>query len=91
METNIIGVKYEDKFIPRTFGGKSYSYFTEIKVSVGDIVKAPTQNGTSIARVSKINVPDNEIQEIRPYMKTITKKINRDRYLKFAEILEEVA
>lgn len=91
METNIIGVKYEDKFIPRTFGGKSYSYFTEIKVSVGDIVKAPTQNGTSIARVSKINVPYNEIQEIKPYMKTITKKINRDRYLKFAEILEEVA
>lgn len=91
METNIIGVKYEDKFIPRTFGGKSYSYFTEIQLSVGDIVKAPTKDGTSIARVSRVNVPENEIQEIKPYMKTITKKINRDRYLKFAEILEEVA
>lgn len=91
METNIIGVKYEDKFIPRTFGGKSYSYFTEIQLSVGDIVKAPTKDRTSIARVSRVNVPEDEIQEIKPYMKTITKKINRDRYLKFAEILEEVA
>lgn len=91
METNIIGVKYEDKFIPRTFGGKSYSYFTEIKVTVGDIVEAPTQYGTSIARISRVNVPENEIQDIKPYMKTITKKINRERYLNFAEVLEEVA
>lgn len=91
METKIIGVKYEDKFIPRTFGGKSYSYFTNIQLNVGDIVKAPTRNGTSIARVSRINIPECEIQEIQQYMKTITKKINRDRYLKFAEILEEVA
>ena len=33
MNTNIIAVKYEDKFIPRTFGGKSYSYFTIIKLN----------------------------------------------------------
>jgi hypothetical protein len=91
METNIIGVKYEDRFNPRTFGGKSYSYFTNKPVKVGDIVEAPTQYGTSIARVSRVNVPEDEIKEIKPYMKTITKKINRDRYLKFAEILEDVA
>lgn len=91
MNTNIIAVKYEDKFIPRTFGGKSYSYFTIIKLNEGDIVKAPTQNGTRIARVSRVNIPEDEIKDIKPYMKTITKKINRDRYLKFAEIQEEVA
>jgi hypothetical protein len=91
METNIIQVKYEDKFIPRTFVGKAYSYFTNKKVKVGDIVEAPTQYGTSIARVTKVNVPEDEIQEIKPYMKTITKKINKDRYLKFAEALEDVA
>ena len=91
MNTNIIAVKYEDRFIPRTFGGKSYSYFTIIKLNEGDIVKAPTQNGTSIARVSRVNIPEDEIKDIKPYMKTITKKINRDRYLKFAEIQEEVA
>lgn len=91
MDTNIIAVKYEDKFIPRTFKGKSYSYFTILKLNEGDIVKAPTQYGISIARVSRVNIPENEIRDIKPYMKTITKKINRDRYLKFAEILEEVA
>ena len=91
METNIISVKYEYKFIPRTFGGKSYSYFTILELNEGDIVKAPTQYGISIARVSRINIPKEEIKDIKPYMKTITQKINRDRYLKFAEILEEVA
>lgn len=91
MNTNIIAVKYEDKFIPRTFGGKLYSYFTTLELNEGDIVKAPTQYGISIARVSKINIPEDEIKDIKPYMKTITKKINRDRYLKFAEIQEEAA
>ena len=55
------------------------------------IVEAPTQYGTSIARISRINIPYEEIQQIKPYMKIITKKINRDRYLNFAEILEEIA
>lgn len=91
METNIIAVKYENEFIPRTFGGKSYSYFTNKKLDVGDIVEAPTKFGTSIARVSRINIPKEEIENIKPYMKTITKKINRDRFLNFAEIQEEVA
>ena len=91
MNTNIIAIKYEDKFIPRTFGGKSYSYFTILKLNEGDIVKAHTQYGISIARVSKVNIPEDEIKDIKPYMKTITKKINRDRYLKFAEIQEEAA
>lgn len=91
METNIIGVKFENEYVPRTFDGKSYSYLTEIELNVGDIVKAPTKFGTSIARVSRVNIPENEIEDIKPYMKTITKRINRDRYLEFAEILEEVA
>jgi hypothetical protein len=91
MGTNIIAVKYESKFNPRTFEGKSYSYFTNIQLENGDIVEAPTKYGLSIARVSRINIPEEEIENIKPYMKTITKKINRDRFLKFAEIQEEVA
>lgn len=91
MDTNIIAVKYEDKFNPRTFSGKSYSYFTILELNEGDIVKAPTKYGTSIARVSRINISEDEIKEIKPYMKKITKKINKDRYLKFAEIQEGVA
>lgn len=91
METNIIGVKYEDKFVKRTFGGKSYSYFTNLKLDIGDIVEAPTQFGTSIARVSRINVPPQEIESIKSFMKVISKKLNKDRYLNFAEVLEEAA
>lgn len=91
MNTNIIAVKYEDKFVPKTFSGKSYSYFSNINLNEGDIVEAPTQYGTSIARVSRINISEDEIQKIKPYMKTITKKINKERYLKFSDILEEVA
>ena len=45
METNIISVKYEDKYIPKTFGGKSYSYLTAVNVKIGDLVIAPTANG----------------------------------------------
>ena len=91
MQTNIVSVKYEDKLEPRTFGGKAYSYFTEVKLEVGDLVKAPTRNGLNIARVTKVDIPEDKIENIKPYMKTITKKIDRDRYLNFAEILEEVA
>lgn len=91
METNIISVKYEDSFEPKTFCGKAYSYFTALKLSVGDLVEAPTQYGTKIARVSRINVPEIEIQNIKPYMKLIVKKINKNRYLNYDEVLEDVA
>ena len=91
METNIVAVKYESQFIPRTFEGKSYAYFSNRELKEGDIVEAPTKYGESIARVSRINIPEEEIKDIKPYMKTITRKINRDRFLKFAEIQEEAA
>lgn len=91
MQTNIIGVKYEDKYIPRSFGGKAYSYFTDLDLKIGDLVEAPTQYGTSIARVSILDIPEDKIENIKPFMKNITKKINKDRYLNYAEILEDVA
>lgn len=91
MEINIISIKYEDELIRATFGGKEYSYFTNITLEKGDFVEAPTKYGTKIAKVTRINVPEDEIEKIRPYMKTITRKINRERYLDFAEILEDAA
>ena len=63
METNIITVKYEDDFFPRTFNGRDYSYFTEKKVSVGDLVIAPTKYGTKIAKVTRKNVAEEEIKK----------------------------
>lgn len=91
MKTNIIAVKYEDDFFPRTFNGKDYSYYTDKNLLVGDLVEAPTKYGHKIAKVTKINIAEEEIQNIKPFMRKITKKINKDRYLNFAEILEDVA
>ena len=57
MKTNIVSVKYEDKFNTRTFGGKSYTYYTNIEVGIGDLVIAPTVAGDKIARISEIDIP----------------------------------
>ena len=91
METNIISVKYEDDFCPRTFNGREYSYYTNKALNVGDLVEAPTKYGVKIAKVTRIDVPEDEIKNVKPYMKTITRKIDKKRYIDFYEILEDVA
>lgn len=85
MEKNIVKVKYEDNFCPRTFLGKEYTYFTSIAV------KAPTKYGIKIAKIIEINVSQDEIKGIKQYMKTITTKINKNRYINFFEVVEEAA
>lgn len=91
MDKRYIYVKYEDSHNPRTFKGKAYSYYTNLKLAEGDLVEAPTRYGISIARVSQINVPEETVRNIIPFMKEITKKISKDRFLNYDEILEEVA
>lgn len=88
---NIISVKYEDKYMPKTFSGKAYSYYTAIDVEVGDLVVAPTSNGDKIARVSEINIPEFKVEQIKPYLKLITDKIDKEKYLQTDEVLREVA
>ena len=88
MQTNIIMVKYEDNYYHRTFGGKEYSYYSNIKLNNGDLVEVPTKFGLKVAKVTKINVPETEIERIEPYMKTIIRQIDRDRYVNFAEVKE---
>lgn len=78
---NIVNVKYEDQYNEKIFSGKEYSYFAEIKLSVGDIVEVPTQYGLKTARVSKINIPEEKIINIKPYMRVITRKIDKKKYL----------
>lgn len=87
METNIISVKYEDNYMPKVFGGKSYSYYSAINTEVGDLVIAPTVSGNKIARVSEINIPEDKIISIKPYLKTITLKINKSVYIKTGRIV----
>ena len=91
METNIISVKYEDNYEPKTFCGKSYIYYTDIKVESGDLVIAPTAHGEKIARVSEINIPETKVEQIKPYLKLIKDKINKNKYIYKNQILKEVA
>lgn len=91
METNIISVKYEDNYMPKTFSGKSYSYYTAIPLKVGDLVIAPTQNGNKIARVSAIDIPEYKVEFFKSSLKLITDKIDREKYLQSNKILKEVA
>lgn len=91
METNIISVKYEDNYVPKTFSGKAYKYYTAINLKIGDLVIAPTQNGDKIARVSEINVPEYKVEFFKAALKLITDKIDKEKYLQSNEILKEVA
>lgn len=89
--SNIISVKYEDKYEPKTFSGKAYSYYSNINVAVGDLVIAPTVSGDKIARVSEINIPEYKVEMIKPYLKTIENKIDKEKYLQETEVLVEAA
>ena len=88
MNTNIISVKYEDRFMPKTFNGKAYSYITRVNVEIGDLVIAPTAYGDKIARVSEIDIPETRIENIKQFLKTITYKINKKEYLYNNQVLE---
>ena len=91
MQTNIISVKYEDKYVAKTFGGKAYSYYTAVDVEVGDLVLAPTSSGDKIARVSEINIPEYKIMMIKPYLKLITDKLDKNQYLQNNQIIKKAA
>lgn len=89
--TNIISVKYEDRYMPKTFSGKAYSYITAIPLEVGDLVVAPTSSGEKIARVSEINIPESKVLLIKPMLKLITEKVNKQKYLQENKIYKEAA
>ena len=91
MQTNIISVKYEDKFNPKTFSGKAYSYYTAVDVVVGDLVIAPTSYGDKIAIVSEINITEDKIFMIKPYLKLITDKLEKQEYLQNNQVVKEAA
>ena len=81
MKTNIISVKYEDRFKPKSFGGKAYNYYTSIDVKVGDLVIAPTSNGEQVAMITELNVPEKKLGVLSVFLKTIEQKIDKPKYL----------
>ena len=91
METNIVSVKYEDRYMPKTFSGKAYSYITAIPLEVGDLVIAPTSYGDKIARVSEINIPEYQNEFMQGSLKLITDKIEKQKYLQEDKISKEAA
>ena len=90
-KTNIVSVKYEDKYMPKTFSGRSYSYITAIPLSIGDLVVVPTSYGEKIARVSAINIPEFKVEFMKANLKLITEKIDKQKYLQENQIQKEVA
>lgn len=68
----IINVQFKNKVSPG-FGGRKYSYRTNLGVAVGDVVKVPTSGETGIAKVTDTNVPESAIApHILPLLKTVT-------------------
>lgn len=43
------------------YGGREYSYRTDLDVLFGDVVIAPTVNGLNYAKVTRVDVPESEI------------------------------
>lgn len=82
MPKNIIKVKYESDFKPKIFEGKGYTYYSTINVVLDDYVIAPTPFGEKIAKVIETNIAESEIEAIKPYMKTIEHKIDKNKFLK---------
>ena len=89
-KNNIIGVKYESKYQKGTFEGREYSYFTKLNVKVGDIVICPTKYGASVGMVSKLYIPEEEIEPIKKFIKEILVKYNKESYLQGKLEIEEV-
>ena len=82
-KTNIVSVKYEDRYMPKTFSGKAYSYITAIPLEVGDLVVAPTSYGEKIAEF--------QVEFMKANLKLITEKIDRQKYLQEDKISKEAA
>ena len=79
--TNIVGVKYENEYYPKTFSGKEYTYFSSTPLNVGDLVEAPTKFGTSIALVTSINIPEINIINFKDSLKTINVKLDKNMFI----------
>ena len=87
---NIISVKYEDNFMPKTFSGKAYNYYTNKKVEIGDLVIAPTAYGKKVAIVSEIDIPKWRVENVRKCLKIIVQIIDKKAYLQTDKIQEKV-
>lgn len=76
--SNIVGVQYKNQYSGE-YTGRAYTYYTDIPLEVGDVVKCPTKAGETVGRVAEINISEGRIDErIAPFMKTITEKAEEE-------------
>jgi len=69
LQTNIVKVRYFITDDETSY--QEYSYLTEGRLNVGDIVDVPVKSGHARARVSAIDVPESEIEAFKDKVKTI--------------------
>ena len=70
---DIIKVQYISK--SGECSAREYSYFSAIPLQVGDELMVPVRNGVGAARVSAINVPEEEISAFADKVKIIDQLI----------------
>ena len=58
---DIVHVQFKSRYRDE-YGGPAYTYLADVPLCVGDIVKVPTKFGDSEARVSRVGVPESELQ-----------------------------
>ena len=73
-ETPYVMVQFENRYSPGTYCGKPYSYITEHRLAVGDVVLVETKFGDTVAKVVEVDVPEYRIKEVLPMLKHITAK-----------------
>lgn len=67
----IINVQYKNKKTGE-YGGRRYSYFCDLSVEKGDLVKVPVRDTEETALVAETNVPEGEVDErILKVMKSV--------------------
>jgi len=62
MARTIVSVQYRKKD-SEEYGGRPYSYYTELPLKTGDLVVAPTKWGASPAKVAEVDIPWSRIGE----------------------------
>ena len=69
-KSNLIKVQYYSS-TSGELSSREYTYSSEERVSIGDILTVPVRDTTGKAKVSAIDVPDSEISAFRDKVKTI--------------------
>lgn len=72
-QTDIVSVQLMDLNNPWSFVGKPYSYYTDHRLAVGDVVTVETKLGSVLAKVVEIDVPAYRVQRFKSIMRRISR------------------